>query len=182
MATQLRPVSEPICHRFFLGLMPPPEVAARIGALRDSLSEPGSSVADDRLHITLLSLPDFTELPEGLAETIVEAAAEVEAPGFPIVLDRLISGPHSVLLCPSESLDGLRMFRERLGFTLMRAGLGLRLGRRFNPHVTLLYNSWRTYDDQLDDPIHWRAEDFVLIHSLVGLTEHRELGRWPLKG
>ncbi len=31
-------------------------------------------------------------------------------------------------------------------------------------------------------PVSWRADAFVLIHSLVGLTEHVELGRWALRG
>jgi 2'-5' RNA ligase len=177
--TALRAVPQPLTHRLFFAIRPPAGIAALIGEVRDSLDERATPVADDRLHVTLLSLPEYEELPDGMADALAEMAAGIEAPRFRIILDRLICGAHSALLVPSEMPEGLRLFRERLGFTMIRSGFGLRLHNRFSPHVTLLYNNWRMFDEEID-PISWEVEDFALIHSHVGATRHVELGRWKL--
>ena len=83
------------------------------------------------------------------------------------------------LLLPSEPLEALRMFRERLGFALMRAGVAFRQGG-FNPHVTLLYGGQPMPEIEIE-PISWLVEDFVLIDSFIGETKHVEIGRWPLR-
>jgi len=35
-------------------------------------------------------------------------------------------------------------------------------------------------DCQPVEPFEWTVREFVLIHSLLGRTEYRVLGRWPL--
>jgi 2'-5' RNA ligase len=52
--------------------------------------------------------------------------------------------------------------------------------RKFTPHVTLLYDD-RMVPEQAVEPISWRVREFVLTHSLLGKTQHVELGRWPLR-
>jgi 2'-5' RNA ligase len=81
---------------------------------------------------------------------------------------------------PSEPLEALRMFRERLGFALMRAGIPFEQGRRFTPHVTLLYGGQPMPEKEIE-PISWLVEDFALIDSFIGETKHVEVGRWPLR-
>jgi 2'-5' RNA ligase len=179
MTAALRTVPQPLSHRLFFAIRPPREITEVIGQVRDSLDDRATPVTDDRLHVTLLSLPEYDAVPDGMVDQLIEMAAGIEAPRFRIVLDRLVCGAHSALLAPSEPVEGLRLFRERLGFTMIRSGFGLRLGRRFSPHVTLLYNNWRMFDETID-PISWQVEDFVLIHSHVGATKHVELGRWTL--
>jgi 2'-5' RNA ligase len=56
---------------------------------------------------------------------------------------------------------------------------GAALDRSFSPHVTLLYRKGRAFVRPVK-PIAWRAAEFVLIHSEIGRTRYRELGRWPL--
>ena len=134
----------------------------------------------DRLHITTLSLVVGDTLPEGLAQEAAEIAATIRMPAFRVIFDRLVGGNRSALLLPSEPLEALRMFRERLGFALMRAGIAFRQSGGFTPHVTLLYGG-QPMPEQEIEPISWLAQDFVLIDSLVGETRHIEVGRWPLR-
>jgi 2'-5' RNA ligase len=46
--------------------------------------------------------------------------------------------------------------------------------------VTLGYREGRPFSERVD-AIGWRCTEFVLIHSVVGRTEHHVLRRWPLR-
>jgi 2'-5' RNA ligase len=49
----------------------------------------------------------------------------------------------------------------------------------FSPHVTLVYRDGEPVT-RLVEGFAWSAREFVLIESLVGLTQHHLLGRWTL--
>ena len=166
-------------HNLFFAVMPSEEERARIGDLIASLQIGGVPMRLDRLHITTLSLVTGEVLPDGLAQEAAEIAASIRMPRFRVIFDRLVGGNRSAMLLPSEPLEALRMFRERLGFALMRAGIAFRQSGRFSPHVTLLYGGQPRPEEEID-AITWVVEDFVLIDSLVGETKHVEVGRWPL--
>ena len=72
------------------------------------------------------------------------------------------------------------MFRERLGFALINAGVDFQLDGRFNPRLTLLYGGEPMPEIPVD-PITWTSEEFVLIESHTGLTHHETVGRWRLQ-
>jgi len=61
------------------------------------------------------------------------------------------------------------------------AGVWPNHGFRFDPHVELARGQAESVRRRVW-PISWRADEFVLIHSLVGLSEHVPIGRWPLAG
>ena len=170
---------QPAAHSLFFAIRPPDDVALRIAEATASLPVGGMPVRPDRLHVSLLNLVRERAIPVGLTEEAIDAAGEVRATPFMVKFDHLVGARGHMLLLPSEPLDQFRMFRERLGFTLMRAGMDFQLNGRFNPHLTLLYGNDLTFETEID-PIIWRVEDFVLIDSVVGETRHVELGRWPL--
>ncbi len=78
-----------------------------------------------------------------------------------------------------NGLTSLVAFYQRLGLELMRVGLGKWVRPGFTPHVTMLYDQ-RRVPAQPTEPIGWRVTSFVLVHSLLGKTEHRRLGEWEL--
>jgi len=180
MSTMLDQAPRALPHNLFFAVLPSEEERARIGDLIASLRIGGVPMRLDRLHITTLSLVVGDTLPEGLAQEAAEIAASIRMPAFRVIFDRLVGGNRSALLLPSEPLEALRMFRERLGFALMRAGIAFRQSGGFTPHVTLLYGG-QPMPEQEIEPISWLAQDFVLIDSLVGETRHIEVGRWPLR-
>ena len=56
---------------------------------------------------------------------------------------------------------------------------GLRSADHFVPHMTLAYDE-KFVPRQPIDPIGFVAREFILIHSLRGLTIYKDLNRWPL--
>ena len=180
MSMMLAPAPQAPSHNLFFAVQPAAEERQRIADLVASLRIGGVPVRLDRLHITTLSLVLDDVLPEGLAQEAAEIAASVRMPAFRVIFDRLVGGNRSALLLPSEPLEALRMFRERLGFALMRAGIALRQSGKFAPHMTLLYGG-QPMPEQEIDPISWLVEDFTLIDSFIGETRHVEVGRWPLR-
>ncbi|WP_257385117.1 2'-5' RNA ligase family protein [Tahibacter caeni] len=176
--------------RLFLGLYPDAATAARIDALgaevcarhgiRGPRHQPG------RLHITLFHIGDWAGLPTDTVEAARTAAASLRAVPFPITLDEVASfsgrrDKRPLVLKAGGGNAALHAFRAELGTALARNGLGRCVSRTFEPHVTLAYAA-QTVDAEAVTPITWTAQDFVLVHSLLGQTRHVVLGRWALEG
>ena len=71
-------------------------------------------------------------------------------------------------------------FQQALGLEMMNAGLGRWSNLPYTPHVTLLYDD-RCVAEQVVETIEWAANEFVLVHSLIGQNRHVPLARWPLR-
>lgn len=166
------------CHRLFFALKPPRPYAARIGRLRDGLKATAGIVDDDRLHATLAITDDFADFPERLARTLVGIGDEVAAAPFQVMLDRLVGSARSVALRPGKASPPLRDVQRQLQDPMARLRT-LRAGWSFSPHVTLVYRDGAPFNERIET-IAWEGSEFVLIHSIVGRTQHIELARWPL--
>lgn len=173
--------------RLFFAVMPPPlsadALATRARALRDELALRGKPRPTDHLHVTLHHLGDFDGLPQQKVAAARAAADRVAMAPFAVLFDRVgsfhgRSGKHPFVLLGAVAAPGLAQLYGELGAALAAAGL-LRRERPFVPHLTLLYDA-RTVSPQPIEPLGWTAQDFVLIHSLLGRSEYRLLGRWPL--
>ena len=58
--------------------------------------------------------------------------------------------------------------------------LGAERKRPFMPHMTLLRSDTILPSCEIK-PITWTAREIVLVHSLLGKTTHRHVGRLPLR-
>jgi 2'-5' RNA ligase len=170
---------QPLCHRFFLAIPPPAAEAARIGALRDGLGGAVGRVSDDRLHITMLIFDDLPFVPPLLAEVVKQAMASLNTPPLHLSFDRIVTSGRNTCLVSGEGLPALTALKKHLVAALNGVGLPPRKKWVFNPHISLLYDAHEPRTEAIM-PISWKAEEIVLIHSLVGLTKHVELDRWPL--
>lgn len=179
MSRMLARAPRTLTHNLFFALRPAAEERERIADLIASLRIGGVPVRLDRLHITTLSLMIGGVLPDGLAAEAAEIAASIRMPPFRVIFDRLVGGSRSALLLPSEPLEALRMFRERLGFALMRAGIGFARTGRFTPHMTLVYGGQPMPEIEIE-PISWIVKEFALIDSFIGETRHVEVELWQL--
>lgn len=128
--------------------------------------------------MTLAISGDYWSFPGVLADRMRAIGAEAAAEPFDVTLDRLAVSPRSVALRPGGGNAGLAALQARLEAGLGALGVLCR-DWRFSPHVTLAYRAGRSAGRAVP-PIRWRADSFVLIHSLVGETRHAELGEWPL--
>lgn len=176
--------------RLFFALYPDAHTAQRIVELaqrtRAAHGLRGKPLRADRVHVTLHHLGDHAGLPGVLVEAASEAAAAVVMPPFAVSFDRVASFPGRAGKRPcvlrgedEHSNEPQYAFQRALGERLQARGLGRHVERRFLPHVTLLYDE-RLLPPEAVDPIGWSVREFVLIHSLLGRTEHRVLGRWSL--
>jgi len=167
--------------RLFLAVVPPPDVAARIGELARRLKIghdlTGRPLESPQFHVTLCHLGDGIGLPRERVALATERAAAVAMPAFKVAFDRVMSFRNGAfVLCGDDSVIGLEVLQQRLSDALDGSP---RPARPFTPHVTLLRDSLIVPEHPIE-PIGWEVRDMVLVHSLLGRTTHRLLARLPL--
>ncbi|HVI59959.1 MAG TPA: 2'-5' RNA ligase family protein [Luteimonas sp.] len=177
--------------RLFFAVFPDAAAAARIAALAASLRAAhglhGRPVRADRLHVTLFHLGDYHGLPMDLVDEATQAAGKVAMSPFETGFDSASSfagRPRNrpfVLRGDEAGTAGIAGLHAALGERLKATRLAQWARPGFVPHVTLLYDE-RTVESQPIEPVAWTVREFVLVHSLIGRTEHRPLARWPLQG
>jgi len=176
--------------RVFFAIFPDADTAAAIAQLAQHLGGKyglkGKPLATERFHVTLHHLGDYVGLPQGIVAAAGDAAATVEFPPFDIMFDRAVSffgRPHShpFVLRGGDGVAALIAFQQALGAAITNAGLGRWAAPHYTPHVTLLYGD-RRLSEQTVATIGWTAQEFVLVHSLLGQTRHVPLARWRLRG
>ncbi|MGA9853248.1 MAG: RNA 2',3'-cyclic phosphodiesterase [Gammaproteobacteria bacterium] len=175
--------------RLFFAIFPDPGTAARITALaRALLSEKylrGKPLRPERLHVTLHHLGDYAGLPQDVVVSAKAAGNRVKCSVFDVAFDKVSSFSRQprnrpFVLLSSADLQPLHALRWEIGECMAVFGLGRLVENAYTPHVTLLYDD-KELKPQSIEPIRWTVSEFVLIHSLLGRTEHRVLGRWPLQ-
>lgn len=176
--------------RLFFALFPTQDAAGRIAdlalRLRGEHGLSGTPLQAQRFHITLHHLGDYAGLPPDVVALARQAGQALALPPFEITFDRVasFSGHPSkrpfVLRGTDDDLAALTAFQQTLGTAMRKVGLGRRVDVRFTPHVTLLYDS-RLVAEQPVAPIHWIADELVLVHSLLGQTRYVPLARWTLQ-
>lgn len=173
----------------FLALFPTAEAARHITQLADHLRRKhglrGKPLATDRFHVTLFAFRIYPGLSENefLARSVSAASASVAASALPfeVRFDRAGSfagraGHRPFVLRECGNNAALMEFHHHLGRAL--GGVGK---PKFTPHVTLLYDRQGTVEEPVE-PVSWTANEFVLVHSLVGQTRYLPLARWTLRG
>lgn len=180
--------------RLFFALLPDATIASRSEGVRQRVCDQyglrGSPVGTELLHVTIRHVDDWMSMPPDIVVRVSEAAAKIVVPPFEISFNRVMSfrrtaGQHPLVLTADEYAAGMIALQQALDVNLKKAGLSMRTGWRYTPHLTLGY-----YDkvlpsldlDKLDRKISWNIVDFALVHSLLGQTHHNHLARWPLKG
>ena len=161
-------------------------IAGRVADLRAEHGLRGKPVAPERLHITLNHLGDHAGVPQDMVALAREAAETVTMSPFDVVFDRVVSfggkpGNLPFVLRGGDGLDQLLGFQQILAAAMRKTGsrLGKWAESNFTPHVTLLYDR-QSVAERAIEPISWTVREFVLVHSLLGRTQHVVVGRWPL--
>lgn len=167
--------------RLFFAAYPDRTTADRIVELawdhRDDYGLRGLPLLPQHIHSTLWHVgDDLFPPPDRLVEALVQRASAVKMPAFRVSFDHVGSfGGGALVLRGQEGVAGLEMLHVELG-----AVLGIATSpAAFTPHVTLLRDK-RLLQSRPVEPIEWTVTEFVLVHSLLGKTVHRDLGRIPL--
>lgn len=148
----------------------------------------GRPLATDHFHITLYFLGAHPGVPQGIVAKAGEAAASVAMAPFDVTFDcaKSFSGKEGnrpnrpLVLSSSKGLPALIAFQQALRMAIRKAGLDNWRQQSFTPHVTLLYDG-RRVPEQAIEPVSWTVREVVLIRSMLGLSRHETLGRWPLR-
>lgn len=174
-------------HRLFFALCPPDAIEQQAAAIADDYRRAFSLCGIPRLttlHVSIIWVGDYPKLPED----VVFAARAGRRHGRECAdrndLDRIMRFPQAraLVLCGEGGRKPLTRVHVQLGVGMHNAGLRHNISRDFTPHMTLLYDRKAMPPTTLDTPVSWTASEFLLIHSVVGKTEHRIIDRWPLLG
>ena len=134
----------------------------------------------DQWHVTLEFLG---AVPASRVAAVLEAASTVRAPPFELVLDTVEHWrrPAVLSLTPRESpaelvalIAALRLGLEARGFEPER--------RAYRPHLTLARRVAAPPEFPAPHPLHWPANEFVLVESTTGRqgSIYEPLAAWPL--
>lgn len=139
------------------------------------------------LHVTLNGIGSFHRLPDDIVFGAEQIAAAVRAQPFELVLDEVMSFKHAgqsqaFVICGRQENEALIDLCNQIQEGLYEAGLPYSSGSHLTPHMTLLYDRKTILPEKLDRPVRWTIQEFLLIHSIYGKSEHNVVGRWPLLG
>lgn len=175
-------------ERLFFALWPGDDLRRDIDAAADRLERDhhpgGRRIGPHRYHLTLQFLGDFETLPPSLAGEARAAAASVRVPAFDLVLDRAGSFRNRSIpwwIGCGNVPAGLQDLWRQLGDALGRGGVRVHSGKGLVPHVTIVRDAMRPLPPTPVEPMPWRVDGFVLVHSVLGVrSRYTELGRWSL--
>ncbi|HEY2344539.1 MAG TPA: 2'-5' RNA ligase family protein [Xanthomonadaceae bacterium] len=174
--------------RLFLGLFPDQAASTRIEEVARHMavefggSRPSSRAS--RFHVTVHHLGDHAGLDDALVDAAMAAIARIRAPTFDFTMDE-VSGfrggrKHPIVLRGRDGSPGAHELWRASRDVLVATVFARWLGRSYTPHLTLLYGDRLPASPIAVEPIVWAVGEMVLVHSLLGRSEYRILGRWPL--
>jgi 2'-5' RNA ligase len=166
--------------RLFFALWPDQATRRALAAWSEAVHAAcgGRRTPPENLHATLafLGFTDPARLP-----ALAEAARQVDAPAFELVIDRTgyfkqariaWAGALTVPIALSALVENLRAQLSLLGLQFDP--------KPFAPHVTLARDARRP-NVPAPASLRWKVSDFALVQSPGGQAPYRVLERWPLR-
>ena len=130
--------------------------------------------------MTIIALGDAAEWPQEAIDRLKTTLAGIAAAPFELCFDLIVGNGKHISLVSSAPLEEAKAFKQIILDHFASQGLRL-TERELRPHITLDYNGAVRCREEIN-PIRWLVEDFILIASVHGKQQHRELGRWNLRG
>lgn len=156
-------------------------LAALVGRLKPEY--PARWVRPSRHHLTLGFLGAGEQVSPERIERAVQAASGVRAPALVWRPDRVsgfrASHPPCVLRAATTNAELQRLHRTLLD-ALAARDVRVADRRPYVPHITLGYGRNGAIAERNLHALDFPIRSFVLLHSVPGASEYRELGRWPL--
>ncbi len=168
-------------ERLFLALWPDPGVRRGLLGIRDGLSGfRGRPTHPEDMHITLVFLGQVEQQRRACVEQV---AAAVRGRPFELQIDQVgfWGRPRILWSGPSTVPEELKQLVQEFKITL--ADCGFEPERRpYAAHVTLARKARPVGFQELERPLSWPVEEFVLVASRTGgdPPRYRVLKRWRL--
>ncbi len=169
--------------RLFFAIQPARaiQIALRRMVRKAAASEHGGRcVKPENIHLTVLFLGDVAtdkiDMLRGIAGSITAQAFSLSIQGTVfwkknrIVMAHVAHYPAALFALA----DALRTALVAAGFTCE--------DRKYKPHITLMRKADTHVSMQLENPIQWDVNDWLLLQSRLSShgSCYTELGRWPL--
>lgn len=124
----------------------------------------GRRTRDDSIHLTLAFIGDVSV--QRLPDLAVPPLQDLKS--FTLMLDRCGCWPRNGIgwMAPSQIPDQLQRLVFAMEGWLRGAGFALE-ERPYRPHVTLVRKAHCVPLTEAIEPIVWRAEEFVLVRSVL---------------
>lgn len=178
-----------LTDRLFFAVLPDAGVKQSIAQLVQTLRRDqgllGQPIDSEKLHVSLLPLGDYPELPQNLVAGVQRVAEALDVHSFTARLDRVCSfsgkpGNLPLVLRGNQGETGfIGLYAALLDAMQVVSNAALTV-RNFTPHMTLLYGP-KLADIEVE-PIEWQVKDFVLLRSHINLgLPYEVLGRWSLR-
>lgn len=181
-----RSVWLPKTANYFFALLPNPAAAAAADhmarALQNWLGLSGSPRGIGKYHVTLWGWPEPREPDPQELVLMHRVAGRLRQNAFKLRFDEVATFAQAaetpaLVITGEDGVIGAYRLHDALDRDLRLGGFrGKR--SRCNPHLTLLYDRFRTKAFRVR-PLSWRVADFALIRS-VPRQPYEILGRWPL--
>jgi len=180
-------------YNLFLGVFPDEATARAVVELAEALrlkhGLPGRVRPQRHLHVSLYFLGQMEEVPPTLAEDAGRICGPVAAATGPFVINfnQVFSfhgrpGNHPCVLTGEErENEGIHRLHGALHAAFAGGFPSNHPGRKFIPHLTLLYDQKQLPPEPIG-PVYWTVKEIMLVCSEVGATRYHWLGRWKLGG
>lgn len=181
-----RSVWLPKTANYFFALLPNPAAAAeadRIArVLRKWFDLSGRPRGAGKYHVTLWGWPEPREPDSHELALMHSVAGRLRQNAFKLRFDEVATFAQAadtpaLVITGQDGVIGACRLHDTLDRDLRLGGFRGRRSR-CNPHLTLLYDRFRTKAFHVR-PLSWRVADFALIRS-VPRQPYEILGRWPL--
>ena len=172
----------PDTQRLFFGLLLPQVLREELVAIQRRTLPPGAGrpVTPTNLHLTLAFLG---ETDATRRQCVEQAAQEVHAPVFNLVLDHLgwWVKPQVLWAAPSATPDAIKSLVKDLDRRLVHCGFKPER-RPYQAHLTLARKVRKPLRLPPIAPIAWRIQDFHLFRSVSepAGVRYEVLATWPL--
>jgi len=177
-------------ERAFFGLFLQPLLYDRFAVAQEHLCHRhgvvGSRLSVERFHLSLQHAGDYRRLRPKIIFAASRSGRHVHMPAFEVTFGHVGSFPGRPATAGKPPRNPFVLLAEDgpvfelhklLGAEMLKNGL--KASHHFVPHLTLAYDQ-KFVPRQPIEPISFLAEDFILVHSLLGLTKYLFLDRWHL--
>ena len=168
--------------RLFFALWPDDATRQKIIEFDDQLTDPRlKKVRTKNLHVTLVFLGNIESEQE---ENIIKASNDIFVPAINMQFDQLTFWQQKrgiLSLTSSDQPQRLIDLVKQLQDVVLEQGVELE-NRPYTAHITLARNLKSQPELDVNPPIQWHSESFVLVHSVS--TDHgvdyQVINRWLL--
>jgi len=184
-----QPDEEAQGHNLFFAIMAPPcaipLLAKKCAHFRDCYKLCSSPIPPDRWHISLLPVFRGRRLPPRAVDLskIIGGAFRFEQ--FELKLDMVMSyqnrrAKKPLVVCAQRPSPHITRLARHMDETFsVLSGEPQRAGQRISPHITLVWDK-TIIPPQPIEPIAIPVTEIALVHSYVGRSRYKFLGRWSL--